>query len=41
MLSQLINKGFSVSYYAEDLINLAKEKYEKDKENYEISECPF
>lgn len=43
VLSVLINKGFSRSYYSDDLLDLAKEKYEKDKENFENTEeiCPF
>lgn len=42
-LQKIINTGFSKSYYLNDLLELAKEKYENDKENFENTEetCPF
>jgi len=37
VLKDLINKGFSRSYYSGDLLELAKNKFDKDKEEYEES----
>jgi len=42
ILNNLINKGFSKSYYSKDILELAKKRFLTDKENFvEIDDCPF